>query len=152
MIGTEWIMAATAVATMAHHGQVDKAGKSYINHPISVALDVYGQGMDYKYIVTALLHDVAEDSTLTVDDIGDLIHDTDITTALGLLNHDKRVPYMDYIRAINRNDIAREVKKADLRHNMDLSRLGEITERDRERLEKYKEAYRILTEREADGD
>lgn len=152
MIGIDKVMIASALATRAHYGQVDRAGADYIFHPLAVALDITGSGMDYRYIVTALLHDVAEDTPITIEEISQLIPDPDIISALELLTHDKNVPYMDYIRAIKGNGIAREVKKADLRHNMDLSRLGEITERDRERLEKYKEAYRILTEREADGD
>lgn len=49
---------------------------------------------------------------------------------------------------LRQNAIARAVKMADLRHNMDLSRLDHVSERDVLRLEKYKEALRLLEESE----
>ena len=51
---------------------------------------------------------------------------------------------MDYIEQVNKNEIARNVKIADLKHNMDLSRLNNITDKDLKRVEKYKKAYDLL--------
>ena len=68
--------------------------------------------------------------------------------ALLLLNHDPKVEYMDYIRHLSKNNIARHVKIYDLQHNSNLSRLEKVTEKDLKRIEKYKEALRILFEEE----
>ena len=69
--------------------------------------------------------------------------------ALALMTHDKSVPYMDYVERIRENRIARTVKLADLRHNSDLTRLDEIDDKARKRIEKYKEAIRLLSEVES---
>jgi len=64
--------------------------------------------------------------------------------ALMLLTHDAAVPYLDYVRNLKDNPIARKVKLADLHHNSQISRLDTVTERDLARLEKYTEARAIL--------
>ena len=63
-----------------------------------------------------------------------------------LANHGDGIPYMDYVRAIKSNPVARKVKIADLTHNSDSTRVDEIDERMLERWEKYREALRILNE------
>lgn len=67
-----------------------------------------------------------------------------ILDALKLLTHDKSVPYMDYIRKIAENPVARAVKLADLLHNSDLSRLDTVDEKALRRVEKYKQAVQLL--------
>lgn len=128
-------------ASKAHAGQVDKAGEPYINHPLAVASNV---GDDESAIIVALLHDTLEDTALTFDDLKDFLTAEELT-ALKLLTHDKTVAYMNYVRAIKENDLARRVKIADLRHNMNLDRLSKITDADRERVKtKYKPALKYL--------
>ena len=147
MNGIDIIMKAAALAGKAHAGQFDKSGVDYINHPLTVAADVASKGYDYRVIVAALLHDVAEDCEYTLDDISGMFpDDSEIIAALTLLTHDDEVPYMEYVEAVKSNEIARAVKMADLRHNMDLSRFGDkqLTDRDVKRLEKYKAAYSLL--------
>ena len=68
-----------------------------------------------------------------------------IITALRFLTHDDAVPYMDYVREIKKNPIAKAVKLADLRHNSDLTRLDVIDEKAKQRVEKYEQAIGILT-------
>lgn len=71
----------------------------------------------------------------------------DVLNALRLLTHDDSVPYLDYVREIANNPVARKVKLADLAHNCDLSRLNhEPTEKDLERVRKYQKAREILGE------
>jgi hypothetical protein len=67
-----------------------------------------------------------------------------IITALSLLTHKEDVPYMNYVKAAKNNPIARAVKMADLLHNMDTSRLKEILDWDKQRLEKYQKAFELL--------
>jgi|GEM_PF-1875983 len=68
----------------------------------------------------------------------------EVVGALELLTHPAGVPYLDYVRALKGNDIARQVKMADLRHNSDLSRLDKVTDADRARVAKYAEALAAL--------
>lgn len=125
----------------AHKGQKDKAGKAYFWHPINVALGVKG----IKIKTVALLHDVLEDSDLyTVDDFWFL--DPVQKEALLLMTHDKTVDYLDYVKAIKTNPIARVVKLSDLKQNSNLNRLKKVTKKDIKRKEKYRKAQQILEE------
>lgn len=125
----------------AHEGQVDKAGRPYYLHPLQVSRMV--DGCDNK--VVALLHDVVEDTNITIDTIWNIFGDT-IADAVDDMTHRKGEPYFDYIARVKTNDIARTVKIADLTHNMDLSRLSTVTEKDRERSAKYLKAKEMLEE------
>ena len=72
--------------------------------------------MDDEYTtIAALLHDVVEDTDITLDDLAKEFP-KDVIDALKLLTHQKGVPYMDYVAKIKTNDIAKAVKIADLRH------------------------------------
>ncbi|WP_282925040.1 GTP pyrophosphokinase [Peptoniphilus genitalis] len=134
------LLRALFIAARAHKGQKDKGGKSYIFHPINVSLNV--KGKDEK--IVALLHDVIEDTSYTIDDLKFLTKDQ--KEALLLLTHDKETPYMTYIEFIKKNKIASRLKLADLDQNMNLKRLKIVTEKDLERLEKYKKARDLLRE------
>lgn len=147
MMRIDLIMRAAVVAATEHAGQVDRAGAPYILHPLAVATDVAKQGYSDEYIITALLHDTIEDTSLTLEDISNMFPEPlnqDIIRALELLTHDKSEPYLDYIGKIKNDQIAKVVKRADLRHNMDLSRLPDITEKDLQRKKKYETAYSLL--------
>ena len=131
---------ARAIAEKAHADQVDKAGAPYIGHPAHVAASVEGD----KAKAVAWLHDVVEDTSTTFDDLRAAGVDDEVLVALELLTHDKSAPYMEYVAAIKKNDLARTVKLADLAHNSDLSRLPEVTETDLRRVEKYRQAIEVL--------
>ena len=131
---------AKSIAHAAHEGQLDKAGKPYIEHPRTVADAVEGDTAK----AVAWLHDVVEDSSMTFDDLQAAGIAPEVINHLQLLTHDKSVPYMEYIAALKNDLVAREVKLADLRHNSDLSRLNTITDKDRERLAKYQQALELL--------
>ena len=131
-------------ARAAHEGQVDKGGVDYINHPLTVARSV---GNDTSAIIVALLHDVAEDTAVTLDDLQAAIPLTaDEFDALKLLTHDDDTPYLEYVARIKTNALAAKVKAADLKHNSDLSRLQHPQRKDLERVEKYRRALEILEE------
>lgn len=136
----EMLQLAKEVATKAHEGQKDKGGQPYILHPTTVAS--YLDKPEHKMI--AYLHDVCEDTPMTIEEIQDLGFSKTVTDALRLLTRKKEVPYEEYVRQIAKNPNARLVKLADLRHNMDLSRISHPTEKDYRRLEKYKKAYEFL--------
>lgn len=132
---------ALKIATEANKGQVDKAGVPYINHPLTVASLVDTE----EEKIVALLHDTIEDTNITEQDLIDYGFPNEIVEAVKLLTHNKNVPYMDYVAKIKDNELARKVKIADLTHNSDLSRLKEITEKDKKRYEKYQKALLYLS-------
>ena len=133
---------ALAIATEAHKGQFDKAGEVYINHPIAVSKICNW----IKAKTVALLHDVVEDTDITLEYLR-LYFDDQIVEAVDLLTHRDNEDYQTYLTRIKRNELAKEVKKADLWHNMDLSRLSNPTEEDFARVEtKYKPAFRFLND------
>ena len=95
MIYTELTSKAMKIAYDAHHGQDDVNGVPYIFHPYHVA-----EQMTSEYAVcVALLHDVAEDTDITVDDLKKDFP-SEVTDALLLLTHDKNTDYFDYVRKI----------------------------------------------------
>lgn len=90
------------------------------------------------------MHDVCEDTFITLCGLDNLGFTNHILYALKLLTKQKGIPYMEYIKGIKTNRNATEVKKADLCHNMDLSRIPNPSEKDKNRVEKYKKALSYL--------
>lgn len=140
MIYTPLTKKALRLCFDAHRDQVDKTGLPYVFHPFHLA----EQMKDEYSTVCALLHDVVEDTDYTLDDLRGMGFPAEVVDALALLTHDPAVPYMDYIKVIATNPIARKVKMADLRHNSDLSRMDEVDEWAAARTAKYKKALRYL--------
>lgn len=128
------------IAYDAHHGQLDKSGVPYVFHPIHLAEQMHTE----EECIVALLHDVVEDTEITFEQLEKEFSDT-VIQALKLLTHDDSVEYMDYIRNMKDNPIAKNVKLADLRHNSDNTRLEKLTEKDIKRNNKYSEAITILS-------
>lgn len=124
-----------------HSGQLDKGGSPYFIHPIAVALKCSSESAK----VVALFHDILEDTDATINDLYLLGLEKEEIDAIQLLTKPEKEDYMHYIKRIAKNPIAKEVKKCDLLHNMDLSRLETITERDVARKEKYQKAYNALS-------
>ena len=147
MIYTGMTKKAINVMYQAHQGQMDKGGFPYCFHPYQVA-----QGMDDEISCTcALLHDVVEDTDLTFEDLAGMGFPAEVIDVLKLLTHREGVPYMDYVRNLADNPVARKVKLSDLHHNSDLSRINEVTEKDLERIGQYKEAIAFLEEKDTEN-
>lgn len=146
MIYTEQTMKAMRIAYDAHHGQLDKGGAPYINHPFHVAESMRTE----DETVAALLHDIVEDTPVTFDDLLRAGFSAAAVDAVRLLTKSDDADYDAYIRAIKENPIARRVKISDLRHNMTLSRIGmtesTMTPSVRARREKYQHSYDFLTD------
>lgn len=133
---------ALAIAEDAHKGQVDKAGVDYIQHPLFVASLVEGELAK----TVALLHDVVEDSDWTLEDLRKEGLPEEVVQAVGILTKKCNENYEEYILRVKQNPLARQVKLADLKHNSDLSRLANVTDRDRKRVAKYQKAISFLSE------
>lgn len=131
---------AIKLAVDAHAGQVDKAGEPYILHPLRVML----QFRDEREQIVAVLHDVLEVTKVTEEQLIDLGYDYETCWALKHLTRTPGEPYEHFIAVAASNEIARRVKLADLRDNMDLKRLRTVTDEDRKRQERYRKAYAKL--------
>lgn len=128
------------IAKRAHLGQIDKAGEDYIKHPEKVASFV---NSDEEKAV-AYLHDVIEDTELTLEDLREYGFSEEVLKAVDVITKKKGQDYQTYLNSVKGNKLARVVKLADLRHNSDLTRLINITEKDIERKEKYQKAIDFL--------
>lgn len=135
---------AVEIAQEAHSGQTDKGGNPYIEHPLYVASQV--ETTELKII--AVLHDTLEDSDVTAQDLRREGFPEQIVEAITVLTHEdgNDEAYLDYIRRVAENHMASVVKKADLMHNMDMSRIKTPTQKDRKRREKYEKALILLEE------
>ena len=131
---------ATILLFEKQKNQVDKSGLPYVFHPFHVA----EQMKDEITTTVALLHDLLEDTEVTVEELKQMGFPKEVTDALQILTRNKTEDYYDYIQRIGENPVARAVKIKDLEHNMDLTRLEQISESDLERLEKYKKSYQYL--------
>ena len=120
MINDLLYVKALSLATKTHEGQKDKAGEDYINHPKRVAEKC--QSLDEK--VTALLHDVIEDTDITTNDLKDLGFPQYIIDSILSVTKRENEDYMDFILRSKSNIIGRNVKIQDLLDNMDLNRLS----------------------------
>ena len=127
------------IAKKAHKGQVDKAGVDYINHPLTVASKC--QSEDER--IVALLHDVVEDTDVTLEDLSK-VFDKHIIEAIDAITHREGVSYEDYLLNLKKNELALQVKLKDIENNMDLSRIKNPTQKDYDRLEKYRFALNVL--------
>ncbi len=130
------------LANKYHYGQVDKAGLPYILHPLHVMNNVHG--IEEK--IVAILHDILEDTPITVNDLISYGFDLNLVEAIVSITKVDGESYVDYLRRIKENELARIVKLADLSHNMDISRLSNPTKKDYQRVEKYKKAYEYLSD------
>lgn len=143
MLYTELVNKAIDLAYSVHKEQRDKAGRPYILHPFTVAMKMDTEAET----CAALLHDVVEDSAVTIDELRE-IFPPEVAEAVDVLTHKKGVSYEDYIREIRDNPIARKVKLADIEHNTDITRLSgnpELLRGFEKRRAKYELALKILS-------
>jgi (p)ppGpp synthase/HD superfamily hydrolase len=133
---------AILIATQAHQGQTDKAGAPYILHPLRLMLRMQTEAQR----ITAVLHDVVEDSDWTIGQLAEAGFAAEVLQALDCLTRRPDESYGDFIDRIKTNHLARQVKLADLEDNMNLMRIRQLTAKDLERLEKYHRAWQALHE------
>lgn len=135
---------AVALATRYHDGQLDKAGEEYIGHPLRVMATVEATaplaGADVRAArIAAVLHDVVEDTDLTLDDLRTLGYGADVVAAVDALSKRPGEPVEDYLARVAADDLAVVVKRADIGDNSDPVRLGRLPAG---RAESFAERYR----------
>ena len=106
---------AFSFATAAHEGQLRADGHPYIVHPFRVYLSL--AGFDDDHLITALLHDVLEDTDVFPCDINDEFG-PDVLAAVDAMTRTKDESYEDAISRAMANPIARTVKIMDIRDNL----------------------------------
>jgi len=131
---------AIQIALHAHMGQKDLNGQPYILHPLRVMMRL---SLLHDQI-TAVLHDVIEDSDMTLDYLQEQGFNDDILHAVQCITKKNDEPYDSYLTRVRQNPIALRVKIADLEDNMDIRRMSSVKPRDIERLNKYLRAQNLL--------
>ena len=132
---------AIELAKQHHEGQTDKAGKPYIEHPLRVMNQVESE----EEKIVAVLHDIVEDTDISLNDLRNEGFSEEVVSAVECLTKQDGENYDSYIERISFNPLAVKIKLADLEDNRDLTRLPQVTDKDLERLEKYDKALEKLT-------
>ena len=133
---------AIALAVEAHRGQRDKAGQTYILHPLRVMMRLETEAER----MAAILHDVVEDTPYTLERLRELGYPEEVLFALECLTKREGENYEAFIVRVRPHPLARRVKLADLEDNMDVRRLTQVTPKDAERLARYRAAWARLRE------
>lgn len=145
MIYTELTCRAMNIAYDAHHGQKDVNGVPYIFHPYHIA----EQMPDETTTCVALLHDVVEDTDITMEELAKEFT-PEVIEALKLLTHEHGDDYIEYVKRVCTNPVAKTVKIGDMTHNMDESRIYDKSKVSDKQIkhwrEKYSKAMKILKE------
>ena len=131
---------AIELAKQHHKGQTNKAGKPYIEHP----LRVMNQMKSEEEKIVAVLHDIVEDTDISLNDLRNEGFSEEVVSAVECLTKQVGENYDSYIERISFNPLAVKIKLADLEDNRDLTRLPQVTDKDLERLEKYDKALEKL--------
>lgn len=131
---------AIEIAARAHAGQTDKGGHPYILHPLRLMFTL----KDRNEQMVAVLHDVIEDTSVTLEELSSEGFSQDILDAVIALTKKEGESRISAAKRAAENAIARVVKLADVRDNMDLSRISELTDKDRIRIKEYKEVRALL--------
>ena len=135
---------ARKIAWKYHKGQLDKAGKDYSEHLIAVSSTFMSQDEH----VVALLHDVLEDTTCTVDDLYRYGIPHRLVTSILAMTRREGESYFDFILRLMDDPIAVKVKIADIRHNLDVSRFPDPSTYPASLKKRYEKALEMLLERE----
>jgi (p)ppGpp synthase/HD superfamily hydrolase len=133
---------AIALACKVHAAQVDKSGEPYILHPLRLMLKFNNN--DER--IVGVLHDVIEDSEVTLDDLRKIGFDELIVQAVDSLSKRTDESYESFINRIKVNRLATKVKIEDIKDNLNLTRLHSISSNDLDRIEKYHKALTYLLE------
>lgn len=130
---------ALQIAVTAHAGQVDKGGQPYILHPLRVMQAMTGNNQR----IVAILHDVVEDSSVTTDSLRTKGFSEEILAAITALTKRNGEDYLGFVVRAASNNLARPVKVADIRDNLDLTRISNPTDGDHERVIRYRRALKL---------
>lgn len=133
---------AIAIAVEAHRGQIDKAGKSYILHPMRVML----RGKNDTEMIVGILHDVIEDTPVTLDMLRKEGFSENIINALSCITKNHGEDYDHFIHRVLENPLSTQVKLYDMEDNMNRERIPNPTKKDETRFKKYEKYHKVILE------
>ena len=143
ILGQGTLERAIEIAARTHAGQVDKGGAPCILHPLRVMLRVAPGAQQ----IVAVLHDVVEDSEVTFEDLEREGFAAEVINGLRAVTKVEGESYEDFVARAARDPVGKAVKLADLMENSDLSRIAEPSQKDLERVAKYRRAIAYLSAR-----
>lgn len=133
---------AIRIALEAHKNQEDKAGESYILHPLRLMLKFEEDDLR----IAAVLHDVVEDSAFDLDYLKKEGFSSIVLSVVEALTRRSGETYDAFIERLAGNDLAVRIKIEDLKDNMNLTRIKRVTNADLQRVKKYHTAQMHLME------
>ena len=131
---------AIRLAVDAHSGQLDKAGMPYILHPLRMMVRMQTP----EEMMVAVLHDVVEDTRWTLETLRREGFSEVVIEGVDHMTRREGESYDAFVERAARHPLALRVKIADLEDNMDVRRLGPLTDKDRTRLARYQKAWHRL--------
>ncbi len=137
---------ALALVVRHFHGVKDKDGEPYVMHCLRVMMGVEGSLAQQ----VALMHDLVEDTEVTLDDLRQFGFAEEVVEGVGLVTHQSTDSYAEYVVRLKPNPLARQTKLSDLRDNAALNRVLYRAERlpaDLKRIQRYLLSYQFLTDR-----
>lgn len=131
---------AIEIAVEAHRGQIDKAGKIYILHPMRVML----RGKNETEMIVGILHDTVEDTPVTLDMLRMEGFSEEILAAISCITKEKGEDYGHFINRVLTNPLATQIKLYDIEDNMNRDRIPFPTPKDEARFAKYEKYHGVI--------
>lgn len=139
---------AIAIATEAFEGKQDDNGHPYIDH----AMRVMDKMQTETEKIVAALHDVVEESEVSLHDLQDMGFSREVVEAVGILTKRKDMTYFDYIDDIGCSKLCSKVKIAEIEDNLDLPRVKQMSFQTYSPQSRAKKALAILKNEDTDND
>ncbi len=134
---------AIEIAVEAHRGQIDKAGKIYILHPMRVML----RGKNETEMIVGILHDTVEDTPVTLDMLHIEGFSEDVLAAIACITKEKGEDYGHFIDRVLTNPLATQVKLYDIEDNLNRDRIPFPTPKDNARFAKYEKYHSVILDK-----
>lgn len=134
---------AIEIAVEAHRGQIDKAGKVYILHPMRVML----RGQNEMEQIVGILHDVIEDTPITIEMLQKEGFSKEVLSALSCITKEKGEEYGHFIDRVLTNPLATQIKLYDIEDNLNRDRIPFPTKTDEARFAKYQKYHAVIVDK-----
>ncbi|MBQ9983850.1 MAG: GTP pyrophosphokinase [Lachnospiraceae bacterium] len=134
---------AIEIAVEAHRGQLDKAGKIYILHPMRVML----RGKNETEMIVGILHDTVEDTPVTLEMLQLEGFSKEVLEALECVTKHQGEDYGDFINRVLTNPLATQIKLYDMEDNLNRDRIPYPTPKDEARFKKYEKYHKVISKK-----